>query len=229
MPDNLMKLIKQYWSLVYQRQWSDWELLAIAAAMTVLLLLLLIVRRRRKYSYGKRKRVKIAAIEPEVTVHQSIRLLQQEIIKRDYTEARLQREVTELASVNKQLLNKNAELKAEVEQFRRELGKAYKSTGQQSTELAFINKQLQQEVAENDKALEHSENKIAELTATNNQLRDKIDELTTANEQLRQEMAASKENWESFRREISGFTKVNEPSLHDVVIRKIAGGKKNDN
>lgn len=227
MSDNLMKIIERYWAFVYQRQWADWELLAIAAA-TAVLLLLMIVRRHRRSS-GKRKHVKIAAIDPEVTVHQSIRLLQQEIIRRDYTEARLEREVSELASINKQLLNKNAELKAEVEQFRRELGKAYKSSGEKSIELAVINKQLLQKVADNDNAMERSENKVAELTDTNNKLRDKIDELTAANEQLHQEITESKDNWETFRREISGFTKVGESSLHDVVIRKIAGGKKNDN
>ncbi|MFH1722754.1 MAG: hypothetical protein ABH950_09155, partial [Candidatus Altiarchaeota archaeon] len=109
MMDNLTETLKQYWLLVYRRQWENWELLTISAVATGLLLLLIAIR-RRKETHGKRENVRMTAGRSEITDHQRIKFFQQEIIKRDYTEARLEREVSELTADNEELRGKITEL-----------------------------------------------------------------------------------------------------------------------
>jgi len=184
--DRLMGIIRQYWALIYERQWANWELLTVASVATTLLILM-IVRRRLKETGGKMEKVRMIAGPPELTDNQRIQLLQREIIKRDNTEARIEREISELTAANKQLRVKIAELTKVSEQLRQAGSGDELSSMQQMTELTLLNEQLRRDVAVGKKACERSKQEIAELTVANKQLQGKVTELAGANEQLQHE------------------------------------------
>ncbi|HUV66119.1 MAG TPA: hypothetical protein VMW24_19660 [Sedimentisphaerales bacterium] len=193
---SLLGIIKQYWALIYDRQWANWELLTIAAGGTVLLIIVVIAWRRLEETDEKPEKVRMTAKPLDVTDHQNIQPLQREIIKRNDTEARLEGEVSELTAANKQLQGKISELTRANAQLRQEGRVDGQSSEPKMTELTRVNVRLQQEVAASKKASERSKQEIAELTAANKQLQSKISELMVVNEQLRHEGRQAKESSE---------------------------------
>ena len=106
--DTLADIISQSWSLLSDRRWTSWELL-IVAAVSAAALTLVIVKQRRTQSAGTghsiedrpahapgkydwREKAREAAEQLEMQ-YDRIRLLQHQIITRDQTEARLERDI----------------------------------------------------------------------------------------------------------------------------------------
>ena len=216
---RLPDIIRQYWALIRERQWATWELLTIAAVAAVMLLLLMIALRRPKEASGKRKSARMIAGQPDLTDNQRVQLLQHEIIKRDNTEARFEREISELAAANKQLRVKIVELTKVSEQLRQEESGDGLFSKQKMTELTLFNEQLRRDVAVGKKACERSGQEIAELTVANKQLQGKIADLASANEQLQHEGGQTQESSEQKAGELMV---VNEQLRQEVALRKEA-------
>jgi len=209
MLDNVVETLKRYWTLVYGRQWEDWQLLTMAAAVVVLLLVLIAIRRRRK-SRAKRANVRTTAGQSEITDYERIKFFQQEIIKRDYAESRLEREVADLTADNEELRVKLAEMEAVSEQLLYEGRPDGKSLAQETAALKAEADKLRRQVEDGKHARECAEREIAELTTANKRLQKIVTEITDTNEQLRQEIEASETDSELAKQEIAELTALNE-------------------
>jgi len=218
---RLSDIIKQYWALIRERQWATWELLTIAAVAVVLLLLMIVLRRLKEAS-GRRKKTRMIAGQPGLTDNQRIQLLQHEIIKRDNTEARIEREISELTAANKQLRVKIAELTKVSEQLRQADSRGELSVMQKMTELIIVNEQLRREATAGREARECSEREIAALAAANEQLQVQVTELTRANEQLQYQIGQMRESSEE---QNAALTIANEQLRDDLAEYMKAGSK----
>ncbi|MBL7184857.1 MAG: hypothetical protein ISS70_00910 [Phycisphaerae bacterium] len=242
--DTLADIINQSWSLLRDRQWTNWELLIVAAVATAVLTSVIVKQRRTQLAgtnhsiegrlahppgkYGRREKAREAAEQLEME-YDRIRLLQRQIMTRDQTEARLERDISDLTAANRQL---QAELIIVNEQLKRESEQARQPSEKKAAELTTANKQLTQNVAqltadnkqlqcESKQAGEASEKKAAELTTVNEQLKQEVTQLTADSKQLRRE---SKQAGESSESEAAKLTTVNE-QLKQKVAKLTADNK----
>jgi len=224
MLDNVVETLKRYWTLVYGRQWENWQLLTIAAAAGLLLLLLIAMRRRRK-TRAKRANTHTTASQPEITDHQRMKFFQQEIIKRDYTEARLEREISYLNADSEELRGKLAEMETANQQLLCEGGTDGKPSGQDTARLKADVKRLRRQVEEGKQACERAEQEIVELTTANKQIQDTVTEITNTNEQLRQEVEAGETASQLAKQEIAELTAINEQLRSEAGRNDESSGK----
>ncbi len=130
-----------------------------------------------------------------------IRLLQRQIITRDHTEARLERDISDLTAANRQL---QAKLIVVNEQLKRESDQAGQPSEKKAAELTNSNKQLKQNVVQltaDNKQLQReskqagggSKKKAAEPITANKQLKREVAKLTAENKQLQNEVTEQAE------------------------------------
>ncbi len=165
--DYLSEFYEQYVGWLYSRQWAQWELLAVAGALTIFLILK--VRRRRKKLAAKIKRLAGAADEPPTI---NVKLAGGDEYRRspmDSNESEFNR--------NYQRWNRGAEIVElsdhPVRQLRREIIKRDRAEARLEREVAELtrdNERLQREVAESMRAEESLERKFVELAAVNERL-----------------------------------------------------------
>ena len=150
-----------------------------------------------------------------------IRLLQRQIMTLDHTEARLERDISDLTAANKQL---QAELIVVNEQLQDEKKHAGGSSKKKAAELIAANEQLTQNVAKltaDNKQLQRgskqaggaSKKKTAELIAANKQLTQNVAQLTADNKQLQCE---SKQAGEASESKAAKLTTVNDQLKQEV-------------
>ena len=162
-----------------------------------------------------------------------IRLLQRQIMTLDHTEARLERDISDLTAANRQL---QAKLIVVNEQLKRESDQAGQPSEKKAAELTNSNKQLKQNVAqltadnkqlqrESKQAGEASEKRAAELIATNKQLTQNVAQLTADIKQLQCE---SKQAGEASESKAAKLTTVNE-QLKQKVAKLAAENKQLQN
>ena len=173
--DTLADMIGQSWSLLRERQWANWQLLMIVAVPTAVLILAIARLRRTRlagpdYSmedrsahtplqYGKRGKAS-KTVEQLAIAYERIKLLRHQIIERDQTEARLEREISELTAVITQLQHKIEES-----------NQARKFYEQEFARLTADDKKSQQK---GKHAGDSAKMKVAELTAANKKLKQQV-------------------------------------------------------
>lgn len=138
-----------------------------------------------------------AAEQPEGS-DDPVRQLQCEIIKRDQTEARLEREVAELKVAGEQVQQESAQSKQ-------------------------VEERLKQQAAEATAGKEQLQHELAESKQTEENLKRKVGELAVANEQLRQEVTESRQAEERFKLKVGELTVANEQLLQEADERQKAG------
>ncbi|TKJ34298.1 MAG: hypothetical protein CEE38_18520 [Planctomycetes bacterium B3_Pla] len=146
-------------------------------------------KNRRKWS--------TAAEQPEGS-DDPVGQLQCEIIERDQTKARLEREV--------------AELKVAGEEVR-----------QESSQSKQVEERLKVQGAETTAGKEQLQHELVESKQTEKNLKRKVGELAVANEQLRQEITEIRQAGERFKLKVGELTVANEQLLQKADERRKAG------
>jgi len=237
---SFMSNLTEYLSWLYQREWTQRELLLIA--LVFLVLLLTILRRRRM------KNVRI--IRPEHLADRPSVIgpkLGYEGGRRGLAGSRAGQ--LTLVPGRREKQQKLSKAKGQPEKSREQNGppqwgivkpmQPNQEPEKKVTELAAANEKLRRGVEEGSHTVERLEGKIAELNAVNERLRreaeesihdkapfeQKVGELTTANEQLQRDAARHKETQDRFEQKLAELAAANE-RLHTEVAQFNKTGQK---
>jgi len=240
MLSSFMSTFTEYLTGLYQREWSQRELLLIA--LVFLVLLLMILRRRRM------KNVRI--IRPEHLADRPSVIgpkLGHAGGRRGLASSRAGQ--LTLVPDRHEKQQKLSKAKGQPEKSREQNGppqweivkprQPNQEPEKKATELAAANEKLGRDVEDRAGTVERLEHQIAELTAANERLRreadegiharvpleQKVGELTTANEQLQLEAARNKEAQDRFEQKLAELAAANE-RLHTQVVQLNKTAKK---
>ena len=235
-----MSTFTEYLTGLYQREWSQRELLLIALVFLVLLLMIL---RRRRMKNVRIIRPEHLADRPSVIGAQlghgggrrglaGSRAGQLTLVPGRHER---QQKLSKAKGQPEKPREQNGPPQLEIVKPRQPSQEPEKKV----TELAVANEKLRRDVEEGGNAVERLEQKIAELTAVNERLRreaqegilakapldEKVGELTTVNEQLQREAARHKEAQDRFEQKLAELAAANE-RLHTEVAQLNKTGQK---
>jgi hypothetical protein len=237
---SFMSTLREYWSWLYQREWTQRELLLIALVFLVLLLMIL---RRRRMKNVRVLRPEHLADRPSVIGS----MLGHGGGRRSLAGSRAGQLTLVTGRHEKQ--QKLSKVKGQTEKSREQNGppqweivkprQPNQEPEKKVADLAAVNEKLRHDVEDHASTVERLEHQIAELTAANERLRreaeegihdkapfeQKVGELTTANEQLQRDAARHKEAQDRFEQKLAELASANE-RLHAQVAQLSKTGQK---